>query len=222
MRNILKNRRALSTVVTTLIILVVSVLLAGVVTYFAINVVSTRVQQESLNLQYAHVWYSTDTDGGAEAAVMITNTGGRDVVIQTIQVRGQTVNWTNVFIYTPTVTLTDLYYIDQSIANASTFVMDLTPHSYIAFTNPMIAGGAIAENPVLNPPTLKSGSTIILYMTTIGQTEGGTPLAPTGNTNNAPGSVTVNDVGLTIAISVFTAQATYYKETNVNALSAAS
>ncbi len=48
MKNILKNRKALSTVVTTLIILVVSVLLAGVVTYFAINVTSTRVQEESL------------------------------------------------------------------------------------------------------------------------------------------------------------------------------
>ena len=46
----MKNRLALSTVITTLIILVVAVLLAGVVTYFAINVVSTRVQQESLQV----------------------------------------------------------------------------------------------------------------------------------------------------------------------------
>ncbi len=58
MRNILKNRTALSTVVTTLIILVVSVLLAGVVTYFAINVTSTRVQEENLNIAYQHVWYN--------------------------------------------------------------------------------------------------------------------------------------------------------------------
>ena len=78
---------ALSTVITTLIILVVSVLLAGVVTYFAINVVSTRVQQESLQFHYAHVW--VDSAGKAEAAIMITNTGGRDVVINQIQVRGQ-------------------------------------------------------------------------------------------------------------------------------------
>lgn len=34
---------------------------------------------------------------------------------------------------------------------------------------------------------------------------------------SARASVTVNDVGLTISISVFTAQAAYYKETNVNA-----
>lgn len=60
MRNILKNRTALSTVVTTLIILVVSVLLAGVVTYFAINVTSTRVQEESLQLTKQHVWHNTD------------------------------------------------------------------------------------------------------------------------------------------------------------------
>ena len=55
MKNILKNRLALSTVVTTLIILVVSVLLAGVVTYYAINVTSTRVQEESLSLEYLHL-----------------------------------------------------------------------------------------------------------------------------------------------------------------------
>jgi len=55
MRKILRNRLALSTVITTLIILVVSVLLAGVVTYFAINVVSTRVQQENLKVSCASV-----------------------------------------------------------------------------------------------------------------------------------------------------------------------
>jgi len=87
MRKILKNRLALSTVITTLIILVVSVLLAGVVTYFAINVVSTRVQQESVEINYAHIW--CDASGNAVGGLMITNTGGRDVVINQIQVRGQ-------------------------------------------------------------------------------------------------------------------------------------
>ena len=43
MIRLLKNRYALATVITTLIILVVAILLAGVLTYFAINVVSTRV-----------------------------------------------------------------------------------------------------------------------------------------------------------------------------------
>jgi hypothetical protein len=87
MIRILKNRRALSTVVTTLIILVVSILLASVVTYFAINVVSTRTQEEALSVTNQHIW--VNDAGAAVGAIMITNTGGRDVVINKITVRGQ-------------------------------------------------------------------------------------------------------------------------------------
>jgi hypothetical protein len=204
MRNILKNRAALSTVVTTLIILVVSVLLAGVVTYFAINVTSTRVQEESLNLMYAHVWHNTTL---AEAALMITNTGGRDVVINKIAIRGQTVPWTNVFVYTPVTneTVSDLYFFDQSNSSSTVTWSNHT-------TGPMNAAH-LATTSVLNPPVLKSGNTLILYMATIGLT------ATPSTTSTSPGSISVNDVGLTVAISVFTAQAIYYKETNVNAVS---
>ena len=100
-RKMMKNRLALSTVITTLIILVVSVLLAGVVTYFAINVVSTRVQQESLTVNYAHIW--CDSSGNAVGGLMITNTGGRDVVINQIEVRGQPV-FPQTHVYTSTAT----------------------------------------------------------------------------------------------------------------------
>jgi hypothetical protein len=191
MKNILKNRRALSTVVTTLIILVVSVLLAGVVTYFAINVVSTRVQDESLNLQFQHVWFST-TDSKAEAAIMITNTGGRDVVLQKIEVRGQTVPVADLFWF-PVTILGDLPYVSQA--------------SNITTATPIPSGfgntTALTFTAATNSITLKSGNSIAVYMVSLG--------------TFAPGSVTVQDVGLTIAISVFTAQATYIKETNVNA-----
>jgi hypothetical protein len=186
MKNILKNRRALSTVVTTLIILVVSVLLAGVVTYFAINVVSTRVQEESLNLTYQHVWYNT-TESKAEAAIMITNTGGRDVVLEKIAVRGQTVASAEVFYFSVT-TIGDLPYINQATA---------------------------ISNLTLVPTTLGTGN--FTHTTTIVLASGSTIAVYVRGSTTAPGSVTVNDVGLTIAISVFTAQATYIKETNVNA-----
>jgi hypothetical protein len=187
MRNILKNRAALSTVVTTLIILVVSVLLAGVVTYFAINVTSTRVQEESLNLTYQHVWYST-TDSQAEAAIMITNTGGRDVVLQKIAVRGQSVPSGNVF-YFPVKTMADLNYTKTITTGTNVSLSVGTGYGY---TGNFLQ---IASGPII----LVSGNTIAVYIT------------------GTPGSVTVNDVGLTVAISIFTAQATYYKETNINA-----
>jgi hypothetical protein len=196
MKNILKNRRALSTVVTTLIILVVSVLLAGVVTYFAINIVSTSTQQESLNLQYQHVWYST-MDQMAEAAIMITNTGGRDVVLQNIAVRGNNIPTTDIWYFVPK-TIADLTYVNQSAS-------DKNQPGPIGLTTvaPIASSGDFLQI-TTGPITLTSGSTIAVYMA--------------GSATYAPGSITVNDVGLTIAISVFTAQATYIKETNVNAV----
>ena len=176
LRNILKNRLALSTVITTLIILVVAVLLAGVVTYFAINVVSTRVQQESLSITYAHVW--VDSSGSAIGALMITNTGGRDVVISQIQVRGQPIVWGTTLVYSGT--------------PASTGT-DLSPISATALPSDATYSTAVSA-----PITLSSGSTVGVYIV-------------------APGSVGVNDIGTTIAFTVFTSQAMYYKEANVQA-----
>ena len=170
MKNILRNRLALSTVVTTLIILVVSVLLAGVVTYFAINVTSTRVQEESLSLSYQHVW--CDDAGAAIGVLTITNTGGRDVVINKVAVRGQ--ECTNLTVATTTDVGTDITYSDASAG----------------------AGGDSV------PITLAAGTSVTVYIT-------------------SPDSVSTNDIGLTVAFSVFTAQAMYYKETNVQAAPAA-
>jgi hypothetical protein len=177
MKNILKNRWALSTVVTTLIILVVSVLLAGVVTYFAINVTSTRVQEESLHLTKQHIYY---VGGVAQAAIMVINTGGRDVVIDKLTVRGQECEWSNIYYITTTDSISD----------------DLYFNSTLAVTNRNI-GSSIY--PMLNAATdltIESGKTMILFI-------------------RNPDSITVNDIGLTAAITVFTSQAMYYKETNV-------
>jgi hypothetical protein len=189
MRNLLKNRTALSTVVTTLIILVVSVLLAGVVTYFAINVTSTRVQEESLNLAHQHVWYSVSGSAG-EAAIIVVNTGGRDVVIDKIAVRGQTAVWTTQVYYFTTATpiTTDLNYSQK----ATPFVV-----KYTNGTLSQVHGKSNATQ-TTGSITLKSGYTMVVYIT-------------------SPDSISVNDIGLSVAISIFSAQATYYKETNVEA-----
>jgi hypothetical protein len=194
MRNLLKNRLALSTVVTTLIILVVSVLLAGVVTYFAINVTSTRVQEESLALTKQHIWYSGT--GGAQAAIMIINTGGRDIVIDKVTVRGQETDWDgtgasaqNVTYATTTESISsDLKYITG--ANVNGYDLDTMFGTGTDFDTLTGASGDI---------TLQSGETLILYIC-------------------SPDSITINDIGLTAAITIFTSQAMYYKETNVQAV----
>jgi hypothetical protein len=176
MRNILKNRLALSTVVTTLIILVVSVLLAGVVTYFAINVTSTRVQEESLILTKQHVWVNMDST--AVAAIMITNTGGRDVVISKLAVRGQDVDMNATAFYVTAVTgddlSLDLNYTAGTTISASDVFGGLT--------------GTPASPNAGSNLVLPSGQKVVVYI-------------------NNPDSITVNDIGLTVALTVFSSQA---------------
>jgi len=189
----LKNRLALSTVITTLIILVVAVLLAGVVTYFAINVVSTRVQQESLTISQTHVW--VDSGGNAEAALMITNTGGRDVVISQIQIRGQAATIDGGNVYSAT-------FATATHDSASNPLVAIVIAS-LGTTDPFTVAGQDTGSNHLATPTvtslvLASGGTMAVYI-------------------SSPDSVTTNDIGLTIGITVFTAQAMYYQETNIQA-----
>jgi hypothetical protein len=186
--NILKNRKALSTVVTTLIILVVSVLLATVVTFYAINVTTTRVQEESLYLTKEHVWYNTAGDW-AQAAIVIVNTGGKDIVLDKITVRGQESPWANVYYWrTQTETITADLNVTATQLTGPTFNMSAT----------FRYGLLDLFNQSTSDLTLKSGWTLVVYIT-------------------SPDSVGLNDVGTTVGITVFTANAQHYKECNVQA-----
>ncbi len=154
MIRLLRNRLALSTVVTTLIILVVSILLASVLTYFAINVVSTRTQEESLHVSKQHIW--VDADGlAAEAAVMVTNNGGRDVVISQVSVRGQTATWDNVF-YAVAATgedlTTDLVYVTTPVA--ATNPLGLTDPAHLATTDLILSSGSTMVIYINNPDSI--------------------------------------------------------------------
>ncbi len=184
---LLKNKKALSTVVTTLIILVVSVLLASVVTFYAINVTTTRVQEESLFLTKPHVWYNT-TGSWAEAAIVIVNTGGKDVVLDKITVRGQECPWTNVYYWR---TNTEVISSDLNVTSieltGTTFNMSAT----FDYTTDEF-------NQTTDDLTLKSGYTMVVYI-------------------KDPDSIALNDVGLTVGVTVFTSNAQYYKEVNVQA-----
>lgn len=86
----------MSSVVATLIILVISVLLATVASYYAINVTSCRSQKESLNISNQQVWFDY-TSQTSQAALLVTNTDGRDAAIERLTVREQNVNWNSVY-----------------------------------------------------------------------------------------------------------------------------
>ena len=185
----MKSHVALSTVVTTLIILVVSVLLASVVTYFAINVTSNRAQEEALSLTKQHVWFD-DSSRTSEAAIMIVNTGGRDVVISKLTVRGQDVGLGAIF-----------YYEGQFVLTAD---IAYTPVLSTGSATPVGNGIGGYEDVVATtkPLTLPSGQSMLVYISN-------------------PDSISVNDVGTTVPLTVFTAKAAYYIEANVQGASSA-
>ncbi|MCD6445731.1 hypothetical protein J7L49_02970 [Candidatus Bathyarchaeota archaeon] len=179
-----RNKKGLSVVVTTLIILVVSVMLATVVTLYAINVTTTRVQEESLMLTKQHVWFNT-TGSWAEAAIVITNVGGRDVVLDKISVRGQECKWENVYYWRANETVSDDLNVTPTEITGDTFSIT-------------VQGASRTFQKATSDLTVKSGETLVLYIM-------------------KPDSISVNDVGQTVGITVFTSNAEYYKEVNIEA-----
>ena len=148
MRSFLKGRKGLSTVVTTLIILVVSVLLATVVTYYAINITTTRVESEDLKITKAHIWANSSK---AQAAFVLTNVGGRDVLLDKITVRDQPSDWETVYYWFANVTISQDLEVTSDPLNdttASILVQNVTT----PFTQ---AGDDIA---------VPSGSTLVVYI----------------------------------------------------------
>ncbi len=189
MKKFARGMKGLSTPVTTLIILVVSVLLATVVTYYAVNVTTTRVQEESLYISKLHIWVNT-SGSWSEAAFVMINTGGRDVVLDKISIRGQESSWSNVYYWTTNeVTVFDDLEVTTTELSGNTFNITVQG-SERTFNNASYAStGDI---------TLKSGWTLVAYI-------------------KNPDSIGVNDIGLSIGITVHTANAEYYKECNVEA-----
>ena len=181
----LSNKIALSTVVTTLIILVVSVLLAGVVTMYAINITSTRTQQEDLRLSKQVVWVNVTGDY-SYAALTIDNVGGRDVVIDKIQVRGVEASWSSVA----------YLRLDSPVSGSL-----LAPNSSYASSLPStgfeyVSGTTGDFSTASSDIPLASGDTLVIYI-------------------KNPDSISSSDIGTTVGITVFTENAQYYVECNV-------
>jgi hypothetical protein len=159
-------------------------LLATVVTFYAINVTTTRVQEESLQVFKLHTWHNGTTF--AESAFLIINTGGRDLVLDKIAVRGQQCDWADVY-----------YNKTQDTINAD---LVYAPSANLTAGSVTIDGAPYAVTPASDQLILKSGWTMIVYIAN-------------------PDHVSVSDIGVTVGVTIFTANAQYYKEANVEASS---
>jgi len=71
--------------------LVASVLLAGVASYFALNVAGSRVQQEKLYMSNVAVWY--ENSNTSLDSLLVTNTGETDILLSKVTIKGQEITW---------------------------------------------------------------------------------------------------------------------------------
>jgi len=102
------KRRGLSTVLTTMIILVASVVLATGVAVFGTSLFQTGAQQQSIAVQGTIIWVNgTEDNGLAWGATGVRNNGDKLVSVDKIIVRGTTVPFTN-------------WYVDSSQTRVST------------------------------------------------------------------------------------------------------
>ena len=175
----MKNRKALSQVITTLILLVVAVLLAAVVAYYATNITMTRTQTEEIQFSKAHVWVNTT---GAVAAFKLQNLGGRDILLDRVTVRGVDSPWSNLWYY--------------RIPSGTIVTSDMNVTSYDALTGAWAVLHGWNFTQATDDIPLNSGAELLVYV-------------------KGPGNVQMDDLGTTISLSVYTNNANYIKECNV-------
>ncbi|MBI1829174.1 MAG: hypothetical protein HY222_07370 [Thaumarchaeota archaeon] len=91
-----KNRKAISAVLTTLIILVASVVLGTGVVLYGTSLFQTGAQSAGISTQGVHVWAnSTSTPTYVWGAAEIRNSGDKILSVDTISVRGTQVPFAN-------------------------------------------------------------------------------------------------------------------------------
>lgn len=150
---------------------------------FQYTAIAESYQEESLHLSKQHVWYNTSGEW-AEAALVIINTGGRNVVIDDIVVRGQQCPWSNVYYWrTNDITISDDLQVTSTPITGDTF-------------NITVQGTERVFQQATNDLTLEVGWTVVIYIMN-------------------PDSIHSNDIGVTVGITVFTINAQYYIEANV-------
>jgi flagellin-like protein len=170
----IEKKRGLSEVVSTLILLVVTILLAGVVTYYATNVTTVRTETEEVRISKAHIWVN---DTGAVGAFKVQNLGGKDVLLDKITVRGVEETWSDVYYFrvpSGTVINGDMNRTTYEDLDVAFEIIDTNNYTRASADIPLISGGEL-----------------LVYI-------------------KGPDNVQMDDIGTTVSISIFTANAQYH------------
>lgn len=188
MINLSEDRRGLSEVVSTLILLVVAVLLAAIVTYYATNITMTRTTTEDARVSKYHIWVNAS---GSIGAFKLQNLGGKDILIDKVVIRGVSCAWADV-----------AYYRVQEGVDDVTGDFVLTYNETDGAFNATMVGIPAASWTTSGDSDIpmRSGETILFSVAD-------------------PTNIGLDDIGTPISITVFTNNAQWIIETNVESAS---
>ena len=181
------QRRGLTNVVTTLILLTFGVLLALTATSFTSGLTRARVKsagQENVRFYKTHVWVeglSNGTDWGV-AAFKLHNLGGKSTSVELIDLRGWEMDWLDVYFHTvnkttePTLLYSDLNQFSWDSLTGSAVMID--GYNYTQATGSINFG---------------SGATIIVYI-------------------KMPPMIYRDNIGQPVALAIGTVNANFFTE----------
>ena len=166
MKTKLSRKRAISTVLTTVIILVSSVVLGSGVVLYGTSLFQSGTQQEAITASGIKIWVHTDaTEGLAWGAAKIRNTGDKVVSVDKIQIRGSEVPFSQWY---PDTTVNSTTFQQAVNFTAWSNVKGMLANStgICAGENLQVrifAAGDICANVASGPVSLSPGQSGIIY-----------------------------------------------------------
>ena len=174
------NKRGISTVLTTLIIVVASVVLGTAVTLFGTSLFQSGSLQSAISVTNQHLWYdqsSTNSVGG----FVVRNTGDKILAVDSITIRGASVPFSSWYYNNTQAAMTSIGELGRNTTTLTTGCTCLDKdNNGSADTKVTVATG---------PVTLQTGETAMIYY-----------VVPVGK-------LTASDTGASASVSVFAGSA---------------
>jgi hypothetical protein len=176
---IIREKNGLSQAISTLIMLVLTILIALIVTYYTTNVTTSRTQVEDVTFSKVHIWVNST---GAVAGLKLKNLGGRDILIDKFTVRGVEEPWSDVYYY--------------RVPSGTSINGDINVTSYSNLSGASVTIDSKVFNQSTADIPLISGGELLVYL-------------------KGPDNVMMADLGKDVGITVFTNNAQYITDCNV-------
>jgi len=186
-----KQKKGISTVLTTLIIVVASVVLGTAVTLFGTSLFQTGSQQQGLTVSNLHIWQGDNSTSNlndvAEGALVVRNTGDRLIAIDSIKIRGVSVPYASWYASSATDS-TDTNFVKafKYMSRPATPDLDLDDDG----TNDLTGSGLVKQTA---PVVLEPSKGKIIYFI----------LPGSDNTSATDDVITPSDVGASTSVNVF-------------------